>query len=169
MSVSMSQVSVPVFQRMLTNMKGLLEKGVAHAEAHDIKPEVLPAARLYPNMLPLTRNVQIACDTAKFAVSRLSGVDAPSHDDSEATMAELIARIDATLAYIASVDVTAIDGTEDKPVTLKLPSGEMHFKGLDYLTGFALPNFLFHVSIVHAILRHNGVPVGKMDFLRGQG
>ncbi len=165
MSVTMSQVCVPVFVTMLSNLKGLLEKGVAHAAATDIKDEVMVAARLYPNMLPLSNQVQIACDTAKRAVSRLSGVSSPVNEDNESSMAELIARISSTLEFIKSVPSEQIDGTEDKPVELKLPNTTLNFTGLDYLTSFALPNFLFHTSIAHGILRSYGVPIGKKDFL----
>lgn len=165
MSVSMSQISTPVFLRMLRNLKGLLEKAQAHAQTAEIKPEVLVAARLYPNMLPLSSQVQIACDTAKRAVARLSGIAAPSQADTETTLEQLLARIDTTVAFIKTVPAAEIDGTQDKAITVELPMGNLNFTGLNYLTSFALPNFFFHVSTAHAILRHNGVPIGKMDYM----
>ncbi len=167
MSISMSQVSLPVFVPMLNNLKRLLRKGIEHAAEADIKDEVMVSYRLYPNMLPLTAQVQIACDTAKRAVARLSGVEAPAHEDNEKSLEELLARIDSTLHYIASVAPERIDGTEDKEVVLELPNMTLNFTGITYLTNFALPNFLFHMSTAHGILRSCGVRIGKLDFLGG--
>lgn len=165
MSLSMSAISQPVFIRMLRNLRGLLDKARAHAEATGMDSAVLAGTRLYPNMHPLTTQVQIACDTAKRALSRLTGIEAPAHADTESTLEELQQRIDATLDFISSVPAEKIDGTQDKPVKLELPGMTLDFTGLNYVTGFAIPNFFFHVTTAHAILRHSGVPIGKMDFM----
>lgn len=165
MSISMYQVSVPVLSRNLNNLIGLLEKAQAHVEAKKIEADVLPSFRLYPDMLPLIKQVQIACDISKFGVARLAGVEAPKFDDSEKTLAELISRTRQTLEFVQSVKAEAIDGTEAKDITIPMRAGPMQFKGQAYLLGFVLPNVFFHVSTAYNILRHNGVEIGKMDFL----
>jgi hypothetical protein len=168
MSISMYKASAPVFVRMLGNLDQLLEKAETNAKERGFEANVLASQRLAPDMLPLAAQIQFAGDTAKFAMSRLSGGTAPSFADTETTIAELRVRIANTLDYIKSVPAAAIDGSEEKEVLLKTPNGDIPFKGLGYLTGFALPNFMFHVTMAYAILRHNGVPIGKMDFL-GRG
>ena len=167
MQISMFQASAPRFAHMLGNLSAILGKAEAHCEAKKIDPLVLTASRLYPNMLPFTRQVAIACDTAKGAIARLSGVDNPKHEDVERTFAELRARIAKTRDFIASVKPAQIDGSEDKSVVLKLGGRDVTFTGLDYLTLYALPNFYFHVTTAYAILRHNGVELGKSDYLGG--
>jgi len=165
MSISMYQVSVPVLVRALTNLRSVLQKGEAHAEAKKFKPEVLLNDRLAPDMLPLTRQVQIVTDQAKGSSARLAGVEVPKYEDTEATFAELYARIDKTLAFIKGFKPEQIDGSEARDVTLPSPRGPMEFKGQDYLLFFVLPNVYFHCTTAYAILRHNGVELGKMDFI----
>jgi len=168
MAISMYTASAPVFLRMLGNLDRLLEKAEAYAKERGFDPNVLVNQRLAPDMLPLASQIQLASDSAKGAMARLSGASPPSMPDTETTIAELRARIAATIDYVKSVPQSAVDGSEDRDVVLKTPNGDIPFKGLGYLTGFALPNFLFHVTTAYAILRHNGVPLGKMDFL-GRG
>jgi len=167
MPISMSQASVPRFAQMLRNLSAILAKAQAHCEARKIDPLVLTSARLYPDMFPLARQVQIACDSAKGAAARLAGVEAPKQEDTEKTFEELQARIGRTLDFIASVKPAQIDGSEEREVVLKLRGRDVPFKGVQYLLGFAWPNFYFHVTTAYAILRHNGVELGKADFLGG--
>jgi hypothetical protein len=165
MSLSLYQVSVPQFVRMFGNLSAILDKAVAYAEAKKIDPNVLLSARLAPDMHPLTRQVQIASDAAKGCVARLAGVDIPSFPDTESSFAELQARIAKTLDFIKSLTPAQIDAGEGREVVLKFPGAELKFKGEDYLLHFVLPNFYFHVTTAYAILRHNGLDVGKMDYL----
>ena len=165
MNVSMYQASAPRFVNMLKNISALLDKAQAHAEAKKIDPAALTAFRLYPDMFPLTRQVQIACDTAKGAVARLAGLEVPKHEDTEQTFAELKARIAKTVDFIDWVKPAQIDGSEAKEIVLKLRSGEVKLAGMQYLLAHAYPNFYFHAATAYAILRHNGVEVGKRDFL----
>ncbi|MBW8303050.1 MAG: DUF1993 domain-containing protein, partial [Brevundimonas sp.] len=149
--------------RALKALSGLLDKAAAHAG--EAGAEALLSNRLIEDMHPLAKQVQIACDGPKLCIARLSGVEAPVHEDTETTIPELKARIAATLDYIASVPREAIDGQEDREVVLKFPGGEWPFKGQAYVIGFALPNFFFHVSTAYGLLRQAGVPLGKRDFL----
>lgn len=165
MTLSMYQASVPVFRRALTNLSAILKKGAAHAETKKFDPAVLVNARLAPDMLPLSRQIQIAVDHARGAAARLAGMERPPVPDTETTLDELQARIASTLAYIDTFAPQQIDGSEGRDIVLPLRSGEMRLKGQSYLLDFALPNFWFHVTIAYAILRHNGVDVGKMDYL----
>ena len=165
MSISMYAASAPLFLRMLGNLDQLLEKAEANAKERGFDPNVLVTQRLAPDMRPLSAQIQLASDSAKGAIARLSGGTAPSMPDTEATIADLRTRIANTIDYVKSVPASAIDGSEEREVVLKFPNGEMKFAGLAYLTGFVIPNFLFHVTTAYAILRHNGVPLGKMDFL----
>ncbi|MGH8162016.1 MAG: DUF1993 domain-containing protein [Gammaproteobacteria bacterium] len=165
MTISMYQASLPMFIRMLRNLDAILAKGVAHAEAKKIEPAVLAGARLYPDMLPLTRQIQIASDTAKGCAARLAGENPPSYEDNETSFTELSERIRKTVAYLEGFKPEQIDGTEEKEIVLKMRSGPLTFNGLDYVTGFAIPNFFFHVTTAYDILRHNGVEIGKRDFL----
>jgi hypothetical protein len=153
---------------MLRNLVHILDKGEANAQARKFDPAVLANFRLAPDMLPFTRQVLIACDAAKLAVARISGVEAPKFDDKEATFPELKARIEKTLDYLGSVPAGALDGTEAKEITF--PVGREATRTMtaqDYLTTWALPNFFFHVTTAYAILRHNGVDLGKADYLAG--
>ena len=167
MTISMYQASVPVLLRMLENLRACLEKGAAHAEGKKIDASVFLQARLAPDMFPLTRQVQIASDMAKSVVARLAGVEPPRYDDTEASFADLYARIDKTSAYIKTLKAAQIDGSEDRDIKLQMRTGPMEFKGINYLLHFVLPNFYFHTTMAYAILRHNGVELGKMDFLGG--
>ena len=169
MAISMSSASVPIFVTMLRNLSKFLGKARAHAEAKKFDPNVLVTARLAPDMLPFKSQVQIACDSAKFCVARLSGVDAPRFEDNEASLPELEERIAKTLAYLESVPREKLDGTEEKQVSVPRRGHEpMQYTGEQYLKHFALPNFFFHVTTAYALLRHNGVDLGKADFLGGQ-
>jgi uncharacterized protein len=161
----MYQASAPRFANILRNLAAMLDKAQAHCEARKIDPLALTSFRLYPDMFPLTRQVQIACDTAKGAVARLAGAEIPKHEDSEHTFAELKSRIAKTVDFIESVRAERIDGAEDKEIVLAMRSGERRYKGLQYLLGFAYPNFYFHVTTAYNILRHNGVEIGKQDFI----
>ncbi len=165
MTIGMYQASVPVFQRLLKALDAILDKAVANATERKIDPTVLVAARLAPDMYPLSRQVQIATDHAKGCSARLAGLPVPSFEDSEKTFPELKARIAKTLQFIATVKPEQIDGSEARDITLKLGPRELSFKGQDYLVFVALPNFYFHTSTAYNILRHNGVPIGKLDFL----
>ncbi|MEO8039972.1 MAG: DUF1993 domain-containing protein [Betaproteobacteria bacterium] len=165
MKISMYQVSVPRFLNILGNLANILDKAQAHADAKKIEASVLPAYRLFPDMLSMTSQVQIACDTAKGAVARLAGLEIPKFDDGEKTIAELKARITKTIAFVQTVKPEQIDGSEDKDIVLKRGDKETHYTGMQYLLGHALPNFYFHVTTTYNILRRNGVEIGKRDYL----
>jgi hypothetical protein len=167
MTISMYQALVPGLQRALGALDAILDKAAASAEERKIDPAVLVSARLAPDMHPLSRQVQLLTDTAKGAVARLAGLPVPSFADTETTFPELKGRIAKTLDFIASVRPDAIDGSEARAITLKAGPRELHFTGQDYLVLFVLPNFYFHVTTAYAILRHNGVPLGKTDYLAG--
>ena len=165
MSITMHSASVPIFVRMLGNMNSWLDKAEAHAAAKKFEPSVYLDARLAPDMLPFAKQIQIACDTVKFCVGRLAGVESPKFEDNETTLAELRERIDATIAYAKSVPAAQIDGSEEKDITLPRRDGPIIMKGEAYLKHFVLPNLFFHVTTAYALLRHNGVELGKMDYL----
>jgi hypothetical protein len=165
MSITMHSASVPVFVRMLGNLDAWLVKAEAHAQAKKFEASVYLAARLAPDMLPFTKQIQIACDGAKFGVARLAGVEAPKHDDTEASLADLRERVRQTIAFVQSVPAAQIDGTEAKDVTIPRRTGPMTLKGEFFLKHFVMPNFYFHVTTAYALLRHNGVELGKMDYL----
>jgi hypothetical protein len=165
MNISMYQVSVPRFVGTLKNLSAILDKARAHAEAKKIDPLVMTTDRLFPDMLPMTNQVQIACDAAKGAVARLAGVDIPKHEDTEQTFSDLKARIAKTIAFVESFKPAQLDGTEDKDILLKVGGKEINIKGMQYLLGRALPNFYFHVTTAYNILRHNGVEIGKRDYI----
>ena len=165
MAISMYQASAPRFVNLLKNLSGILDKAQAHAEAKKIDPRVLTAYRLFPDMFPMARQVQVACDTAKGAVARLAGVEVPKHEDTEQTFADLKARIAKTIDFIGTIKPAQIDGSEDREIVLKLASRELRFTGMQYLLGFAHPNFYFHVTTAYDILRHNGVELGKRDYI----
>lgn len=165
MEMSMYQASLPVFSRMLPNLESILEKGATHAEERGIDPAVLINSRLYPDMFPLSRQVQIATDVVKGFPARITGQTPPVYEDKETTFDELRARIRNTVAFLDSFTPEQINGTENTEITLPLRSGEISLKGLDYLNHFVMPNFYFHVTTAYALLRHNGVVLGKLDFL----
>jgi hypothetical protein len=168
MSISMSSASLPVFQTMLGNLNHLLGKAQAHAEAKKFDPIVLTQYRLAPDMLPFSRQVLIACDAAKLCVSRLSGIEAPKFDDTETNLKELMVRIEKTLEWIGSVPSSDLDGSELKSITFPVGKDKTRtMTGENYLKHWALPNVFFHVTTAYAILRHNGVEVGKADYLLG--
>lgn len=168
MALSMYTASVPVFQHMLRNLSHILAKGEANAQTRKFDPAVLANARLAPDMLPLTRQILIACDAAKLGVARISGLEAPKFEDNETTFAELQERVRKTLDWLETVPASALDGTEDKDVTFPIGRDKTRtMKGQAYLQHWALPNFFFHVTTAYAILRHNGVDLGKQDYLAG--
>jgi uncharacterized protein len=165
MSISMYQASAPVFQRAFKSLDAILDKAAAWAEERKIDPAVLTSARIAPDMHPLSRQVQLLSDTAKGACARLAGLPVPSFADTETTLPELKARIAKTADFIATVRADQIDGSEARDISLKAGPRELLFKGQDYLLSFALPNFFFHVTTAYLILRHNGLPIGKVDYL----
>lgn len=165
MTIELHAISAPIFTARLKSLVHLLKIGEAEGPARGLSEEALLGARLAPDMFELKRQVQIATDHAKGAMARLAGVDVPSFPDTEQTFAELYARIDKTLAFVASVPATSVNGREDTIVTLKLRQEMMELAAIDYLQGFALPNFYFHLTTAYDILRHLGMPVGKRDFL----
>jgi len=167
MSLSMYQASTPVFIRGLGNLSAILDKAATHAEAKKIDPSVFINARLAPDMYPLSRQVQIASDVAKGCAARLAGIEVPSYEDNETTFPELQARIAKTVAFLQSVSPPQIDGSADRPISLKLRGREVGFLGQPYLLSFVLPNFYFHLTTTYAILRHNGLEIGKPDFIGG--
>ena len=165
MTISMYQASVPRFVNILGNLSNILDKTQAHIDAKKLSDASLTAFRLFPDMLPMTTQVQVACDTAKGVVARLAGVDIPAFEDNEQTIAELKARVAKTIAFIETITPAQIDGTEDKDIVTKRGEKEAHYKGMQFLLGHAIPNFYFHITTAYAILRHNGVEIGKRDFL----
>jgi hypothetical protein len=166
MPLSMHQASVALFTRTLTALDAILDKAAAHAEAKKIEPDALLTARLSPNMFTFTTQVQLATDFAKGPVSRLAGIDIPKYADEEKTFAELKARIAKTIAYIKTVKPEQVDAAADKDVTFPAgPEKTLTLPGSQYLLAVALPNFFFHVTTAYDLLRHNGVELGKLDFI----
>ncbi|NNM61447.1 MAG: DUF1993 domain-containing protein [Steroidobacteraceae bacterium] len=165
MSLSLFDMSVPVMIHALSNLSTLLDKAAEHAEAKKIEPLVFTQARLFPDMLPLSRQVQIACDGAKGAAARLAAVEVPKHEDTEKTIAELKARIAKTVEFLQSVKREQFDGAENREIVLTFPTRTLKFTGLSYLNLYALPNLYFHVTMTYALLREGGVEIGKRDFL----
>jgi len=165
MKASMYTMSVPVFRRALGNLSAILDKAAKHAEARKIDPSVLLTARLYPDMFAFTRQVQLTSDFAKGAVARLAGETPPKFEDVEASFPDLKTRIARTLAVLEGYQPGQIDGSEDRAIEIKIPDRTLNFKGLDFLCHWAIPNFFFHETTAYDILRHNGVEVGKWDFL----
>jgi len=167
MPLSMYQASVPVFTRGLGVLSTLLDKTVAHAEAKKIEPAAFISLRLTVDMYPLGRQVQAASDAAKSGAARLAGIEPPSLPDTETTFPELQARIAKTVEFLKSVEPAKIDGSEARVIILKMRAGELKIPGQNYLLGFAIPNFFFHITTAYDILRQNGVPIGKLDYLGG--
>ena len=167
MTISLYQASVPVFDRALRNLRHVLEKGAAHARERGIDPDSLLQLRLIDDMLPLSRQVQIACDMAKNGASRLAGQEPVAFADDEATIAQLVARIERTREIVAGFDAAQIDGQEAREIVLAMRTGELRFNGLDYLRTFVLPNLYFHATMTYALLRREGAPLGKTDFIAG--
>ena len=168
MTISMYQASAPAFTRMLMQLKVILDKAAATAAAKKVDESVYLTARLYPDMLPMGRQIHIACDFAKGCCARLAGLEVPKYEDNEVTFADFQARIDKTIAYVATISAAQIDGQEDRDINITIAGNPVTFKGLPYLIHFALPNFYFHLTTAYAILRHNGVDIGKGDFLGGR-
>jgi uncharacterized protein len=165
MAISMYDFSIPVLARGLTNMSAILDKASAHAAAKKFDPTVLAQSRLFPDMHPLVRQVQIACDTAKGAAARLAGIEVPKHEDTETSFPELKARIAKTLDFVKSVTAAQLKDADSRSIEIKFPNGSWKFTGLAYLNDFVLPNFYFHATVAYALLRKAGVEVGKSDFL----
>ncbi len=165
MTLSMYQASIPTFIHGLTSLSKILTKAEKHAEAKKIDPSVFINARLAPDMFPLSRQIQITSDTVKGYAARISGTEMPSYADTEKTFAELQERIAKTIAFIQTIDAKKVDGTEENNIHLKVGGREIDFTGQAYLLSFVIPNFYFHITAAYAILRHNGVDVGKGDFL----
>lgn len=165
MTISIYQASVPVFIRMLNNLIGILEKAAAHAEARKIEPAVLINSRLYPDMFPLARQIRIATDAALSGAARLAGMEPPKFEDNEATFADLIERIRKTIAYVSGFKPEQIDGSEKARIELKLRDSTLTLDGMTFLLNRVLPNFYFHITTAYDILRHNGVEIGKKDYL----
>jgi hypothetical protein len=165
MANSLYDFTVPTLSAALTNLSKQIDKAIAHAESKKFDPNQLADARLIAGMLPLTSQVQICCDNAKGAAARLAGIDPPKHEDTEKTLAELKARITKTLDFMNTVRADQFNGAETREIVLKFPNLTLKFNGKDYVTKFALPNFYFHATTAYAILRSNGVELGKGDFL----
>ena len=165
MNISMYQASVPRFVNILGNLSNILDKAQVHVDAKKLDTATLTTYRLFPDMLPMTTQVQIACDAAKGVVARLAGVEIPVYEDNEKTLADLKARIAKTITFIQTVTPGQIDGTEDKEIVIKRGDKETRYKGMQFLLDTALPNFYFHVTTTYNILRHNGIEIGKRDYL----
>ena len=167
MSVSLADFSVPLFVRALTNLSNMLDKGAAYAAARKFDPNVLADLRLYPDMFPLKRQVQIACDFAKSVPARLADVEVPSYEDNEKTFEDLHARIAKTLKFIDGIDAGKFDGSEDRGIVLRpgTPRERKFDGGVAYLYSYGIPQFFFHVTTAYALLRHNGVELGKKDYM----
>jgi hypothetical protein len=165
MALSIYDVSIPVLVSTLTQLDGILDKAAAHEAAKKIDAKVIPQTRLIADMMPFARQVQTCCDNAKGAAARLAGIDNPKHEDTEATLPELKARIAKTLAFLKSVKPEQLDGADSREIVLAFPSMTLRFTGYTYVTTFLLPNFFFHATMAYAILRQNGVDIGKGDFL----
>jgi uncharacterized protein len=165
MSISMYDLTIPVLMRGLTNLSAILDKGAQYAAAKKFDPVVLAQSRLFPDMHPLVRQIQIACDTAKGAAARLAGVEVPKHEDTEATIDDLKARLAKTADFLKTIGAAQLKDAESRNIEIKFPNGSFKFTGIAYLTDFVLPNFYFHSSIVYALLRKAGVEVGKRDYL----
>jgi uncharacterized protein len=169
MSISMHSASAPIFTRMLDNLLVWLDKAEAHAQARKFDAGNYLGLRLAPDMFAFTRQIQIAGDMCKGAMARLAGQDVPKWDDSEASMADLRARVRRTIDFVQGFKPAQIDGSEERDIKIPLPNGEvLSFKGEAYLKHWVLPNFFFHVTTAYALLRHAGVELGKMDYLGGR-
>lgn len=167
MPLSTYQMTVEPFVHMLTNLRQILAKAAAHAEARKLEPEVLERSRLAPDMFTLTRQVQLACDFAKNSAARLAGLEPPRFEDVEVRFPELIDRIDRTLAYLRTLTPGQFEGAEARQIRVPLRTRTLEMEGLPFLQKWVLPNFYFHVTTAYAILRHQGVELGKQDFLGG--
>jgi hypothetical protein len=165
MKISMYALSHDVFQKALTQLLHVMDKGIANAKARNFDPDVLVSLRLAPDMLPFSKQVQLTSDFAKNSMARLAGIDPPKFEDNEATMDELVARVKRTLDYLTTVSASALEGSETRDIKIPLRDRTLEMKGLPFLQNWALPNFFFHHVTAYNLLRHNGVDVGKRDFL----
>ena len=165
MSISLYTASVPIFRQILGSLAAILAKAEAHADAKKLDPNALLQARLYPDMFPLLRQVQLATDFAKGAAARLAGIDVPRYDDVETDFAGLLARLEKTLAFLDSVEREAVDAGGERDIVVGTGANQRQFKGQVYLLHYALPNFYFHATTAYDILRHNGLEIGKRDFV----
>lgn len=165
MSISMYKATVPVFITMLTNLSAILKKADHYAESKKIEPSALINARLAPDMFTLARQIQIATDSAKGCAARLANMEIPSFPDTETTFSQLHERLSKTISFLKTVHASEVDGSEERTISLKIAGREMNFKGQEFALHFALPNFYFHISMAYAILRHNGLEIGKKDYL----
>jgi uncharacterized protein len=165
MSISIYELSIPPMLRGLDNLTAFIDKAAAHAEQKKFDSKVLAEARVFPDMLPFTAQIQIACDTAKGAAARLANVEIPKHEDTEKTLPELKARIVKAAAFLKSIKPEQMQGDERRPILMQFPEATLRFTALSYLTDFVLPNFYFHVTTAYALLRHNGVELSKRDYL----
>ena len=167
MKISMYALSHDVFRKSLGQLQHVMEKGIANAKARNFDTSVLVGARLAPDMLPFSKQIQLTSDFAKNSMARLAGIDPPKFEDNETTMEELLARVKKTLEYIDTVPATALEGSETRDIRIPLRDRTVEFKGLQFLQHWALPNFFFHFVTAYNLLRHNGVDIGKRDFLGG--
>ena len=167
MSLSMFTATVPPLKLMLKNLSAVMSKAEAAIEAKKIDPSAFLGARLFPDMLNFTKQVQIASDNAKGAAARLAGVEIPKFEDNETSFAELHARIDKTIAFLDTLTEAQFEGAAERKIVLTLRERTLEFTGAEYLTTWAQPNFYFHVTTAYALLRHNGVEIGKSDYMRG--
>ena len=165
MTLSMYQASVPVFVRALGNLAHVLQKGEQHAISKNVSGEVLLQVRLIPDMLPLIKQIQIACDMAARGAARLAGAEPQSFEDNETTLAQAYSRIDRAIEYVKSFTAEQIDGSESRAIHLKMRNGEMNFDGQTYLLHFLMPNLFFHCTTAYNILREAGTEIGKSDFI----
>ena len=165
MAISMYQASIPQFKKMLGNLSVILKKGEEYAGAKKIEGAVLTGERLFPDMFPLSKQVQIACDQVKNGMARLAGIEPPKFDDSETTFAELQERVAKTIAFIDGIKPAQVDGTEAKEIKFSIKEWHFEFVGEQYLLTWIIPNFYFHVTTTYNLLRHNGVEIGKADYL----
>ncbi|HUH89380.1 MAG TPA: DUF1993 domain-containing protein [Lysobacter sp.] len=166
MTISMHAASVPVFKQMLGSLVSILEKAETYAEERKIDPTVLLQSRLFPDMFPLVRQVQIACDFAKGVTARLAGAEVPAYDDTEQTIEQLKVRVERTIAFVDSFDASRFEGAEEREIVTRPGTPkERRFSGQDYLLTYGLPQFFFHVTTAYAVLRHNGLEIGKRDYM----
>jgi len=165
MKISMYALSHDVFKKSLTQLLHIMDKGLANAKTRNFDPNVLAGTRLAPDMLAFTKQIQLTSDFAKNSMARLAGIDPPKFEDTETTMDELVARVKKTLEYIGTVPAAALEGSEDRDIKIPLRDRTIETKGLPFLQNWALPNFFFHYVTAYNLLRHNGVDIGKRDFL----
>ncbi|HEX5161880.1 MAG TPA: DUF1993 domain-containing protein [Steroidobacteraceae bacterium] len=167
MKISMHAMTHDVFKKSLTQLLHVMEKGVANAKARNFDPNVLASSRLAPDMFTFAKQIQLTSDFAKNSMARLAGIEAPKYEDTESTMDELVARVKKTIDYIDTIPASALEGSETRDIRIPLRDRTVEFKGLPYLQYWAIPNFFFHFVTAYNLLRHNGVDIGKRDFLGG--